>query len=834
MKTLCKRISWSLAAVFCLAAGQTLQAQKISALTTVTRGTNTDLLVLNIFTNGGWITRSIATSNLLDVLKSFNNWPAAGGGGGAGITPVINLVHGTNVNVGNTTNQSVITYTNGSFKFTFTGSAVSGETIQWAVANTNGGANLYTTNTTGIRDLTSPTNLLATTFFVPSNSIRVFTFKYNGPASEWQLWGNIMAGLDIAWPTGSALTNNGLLSLLFSGTGAFAQTNGPTLNNPTFIGDPLAPTPTASDNDTSVATTAFVSQVSSNRVRVAAGTGGITVTPSGSGGVETFTVSDDDAGGGGGGASTNEIDFTIAIIPDTQSSTSIDSNIFWNAMQHLKTNATALNLRAVIGEGDIVQTGGTLLEWTNGVIGWGKIYSNDIPVLVPQGNHDFDENGTIFIGTRALTNFNTYFGTNYYRAKSWFNGDFYGTSNHAENAYFFLTNGPSVYGFMQLEFGPRTNVMNWATNVIGSNNLVHWFITTHSYLYRDNSRVDPSDLYDPKVWQCCTNAADGEDMWNYFVKSYPNIVAVFSGHDLGDGQGRLAQQGTFGNVVSQYLFNYQVGTDDNGVSGRYQILRFRPQRGLVQVQTYSPVTDTYTTTSEFEFGFPIALADNRTSTATQSHYIEEFWDDSAGFWTAFVANSGTTTWAVDPPVGGLFGWSFIAAASVSNGAAGIYIPAGSSGNLYFGTDAVESRWRIYTPALSASTTVYTLVVGYGDTTSATEPVDGAYFWYTHSFFGGNWGAKTSNNSTRSSATNGTPVAVTGSALWDLRIVATSSQVDFYVSSNKGSTWTLIGSSTSNIPSAAGREFTLESYIVKQGGSVGTDYRGYYIERLEYW
>lgn len=37
----------------------------------------------------------------------------------------------------------------------------------------------------------------------------------------------------------------------------------------------------------------------SNYVRVAAGSGGITVTPSGSGGVMTYTISDDDAGGGG-------------------------------------------------------------------------------------------------------------------------------------------------------------------------------------------------------------------------------------------------------------------------------------------------------------------------------------------------------------------------------------------------------------------------------------------------------------------------------------------------------------------------------------------------------
>lgn len=74
---------------------------------------------------------------------------------------------------------------------------------------------------------------------------------------------------------------------------------------------------TASNNLYSTETTrnAAVSNalvtLSSNNVRVAAGSGGITVTPSGSGGVMTFTVSDDDAGSGSGGTNFPNVNLLV-------------------------------------------------------------------------------------------------------------------------------------------------------------------------------------------------------------------------------------------------------------------------------------------------------------------------------------------------------------------------------------------------------------------------------------------------------------------------------------------------------------------------------------------
>lgn len=535
--------------------------------------------------------------------------------------------------------------------------------------------------------------------------------------------------------------------------------------------------------------------------------------------------------------STNESDFTIAVFPDTQSQTGStsgsDSNDFFNACQHLLTNATALNLKAVIGLGDIVQLGNVQQEWTNAYVGYGKLFSNSIPVFLAQGNHDLDDQGVTAGLERWVTNYNSWFGTNYLFPKSWWNGDIYGSgaSNHVENAYFLLTNGPSVYGFMNLEFGPRTNVLDWASNIVESLPLVKWFITTHSYMYRDDSRVGGTDLFSPHVYACCTNGADGEGVWQYFVREHPNIFTVMSGHDLADGQGRLASRGKFNNVVSQYLFNYQLGTDDNGVSASFELLTFRPTKGIVEVRTYSPVTDTYNTEATYEFGFPLQLVDNQaTAGAASGRYREEFFWAAANQWTAAIANSGSASWGVTPASGAAdFGWVGVFAGSVSNGAS-LIRTANTAG--FFGSQTLQLDIRLETATLSDSDNLHTTVVGFGDSTVAgTEPVDGAYFIWTDTIFGGNWAAKTRNNSTDTWATNGIAVAVSGGAVWDLRIIGTSDEVDFYVSADRGTTFTQIGSSTSNIPSSSARVFGVQAYNVKQGGAVGTTFRGIYIDRI---
>ena len=73
--------------------------------------------------------------------------------------------------------------------------------------------------------------------------------------------------------------------------------------NPTFTGNPKAPTPSASDDDTSIATTAFVQDAISDLVAdVTEESNTVTVTKE-DGTTSTFDIEGGDGGGGGGGAS---------------------------------------------------------------------------------------------------------------------------------------------------------------------------------------------------------------------------------------------------------------------------------------------------------------------------------------------------------------------------------------------------------------------------------------------------------------------------------------------------------------------------------------------------
>lgn len=149
----------------------------------------------------------------------------------------------------------------------------------------------------------------------------------------------------------------------------------------------------------------------------------------------------------------------------------------------------------------------------------------------------------------------------------------------------------------------------------------------------------------------------------------------------------------------------------------------------------------------------------------------------------------------------------------------------------FSTNIWSYTVRVRSPAaLSTDADVYHLWIGFGDSTAGADPVDGAYFEYQHTL-SANWLGKTSNNSTRTTASGGSDVAVVANTWYDLRMEGNSSSVTFYVSSDGGYTWTNIGTSSTNIPSTSGREFGLQVIISKEAGSVGTTSRSLYLDRF---
>jgi hypothetical protein len=84
---------------------------------------------------------------------------------------------------------------------------------------------------------------------------------------------------------------------------------------------------------------------------------------------------------------------------------------------------------------------------------------------------------------------------------------------------------------------------------------------------------------------------------------------------------------------------------------------------------------------------------------------------------------------------------------------------------------------------------FTAQIGLGSTTGRAENVNGCYIFFSNA--NANWQCKTSSGSTRTTTNSG--VAVTTATSYELKMIATTAQVLFYINNN------LVATHTNNIP-----------------------------------
>lgn len=163
-----------------------------------------------------------------------------------------------------------------------------------------------------------------------------------------------------------------------------------------------------------------------------------------------------------------------------------------------------------------------------------------------------------------------------------------------------------------------------------------------------------------------------------------------------------------------------------------------------------------------------------------------------------------------------------------------------------GTDSQTTYASLMIPVLSTVSDEYTVYLGFIDTISGADQVDGVYFQYDRlTTSSDKWRIATANNSSRSKqtldGTNGTIDSPITAAGWvNARIKCTSSRCDFYLA-NPAGTWNNVGSActagsgcTLNsvaLPSTTSRVFGVGACIVKSAGTTNTlldlDVLGYY-------
>lgn len=287
-------------------------------------------------------------------------------------------------------------------------------------------------------------------------------------------------------------------------------------------------------------------------------------------------------------------EFTVIVLPDTQIYSAAYPHIFKAQTEWIARNRTAMNIHFVVGLGDVVDHGSTLSQFQNADAAVRVLDQAGVPYVLPPGNHDYTDNRP---SSRTATLFNQFFGPARYAGKPHYKGSFPTGSN--ENFYaIFNVNGRQLL-VLALEFTPRSSALQWASNVLAANRDKDAIITTHSYLFSDDSRVAKCDP-DSSATYGLTADNDGEEMWHNFVKQHSNVVMVLSGHiKVGDGTGRLSEIGLNGNLVNQVLADYQAYPQGGG--GYLRIMRFTPSLNRVEVSTYSPYLNSYLTDPENQF-----------------------------------------------------------------------------------------------------------------------------------------------------------------------------------------------------------------------------------------
>ena len=178
-------------------------------------------------------------------------------------------------------------------------------------------------------------------------------------------------------------------------------------------------------------------------------------------------------------------------------------------------------------------------------------------------------------------------------------------------------------------------------------------------------------------------------------------------------------------------------------------------------------------------------------------------------------------------VGHLAGVQGVAIVSTGMGTTGYGVLSSGLSSIDLGEGAIEYNIRINVPTVSDGTDTFAVRVGISDSSGGADPVDGAYFRYTHSANGGRWECVTRSNSVEIATDSGLSTGVGSTSFVKLRILTDPvvGNVKFYVNN------LLVQTHTTNIPTGSARGTGLvPAGILK---SAGTTSRAMYVDYAEF-
>lgn len=281
-------------------------------------------------------------------------------------------------------------------------------------------------------------------------------------------------------------------------------------------------------------------------------------------------------------------DFTIVVLPDTQYYTVPNNGFqdyFYDQTKWVVANHEAYNIVGVIHNGDIVDAGAVIAQWTVADTAMSTLEEplrgmpDGMPYGVCVGNHDQSPNGN----AGNTENFNVYFGVDRFESRPYYGGHY--SSDNDENWVTFSAGGLD-FVVVNLQFDPDANpaVLAWARSIFESHPDAFGILNTH-YLLGSGGNF----------------GAQGQAIYNA-LRDVDNVQLMTSGHVSAEARRTDEFEG---NTIHTMLADYQFR--DDGGAGYMRIWEFSPQSGELTVRSYSPTLDTWETDENSEFTIPVEL-----------------------------------------------------------------------------------------------------------------------------------------------------------------------------------------------------------------------------------
>jgi hypothetical protein len=343
--------------------------------------------------------------------------------------------------------------------------------------------------------------------------------------------------------------------------------------------------------------------------------------------------------------STSDPDFSIVLFPDTQYYHGQNAYVFKDQVNWVASHRSSLNIKAVIGLGDIVDGGGYPVDsagnvngscsnipssnwktqWQDAQAAIGILNSAGIYYQPTIGNHDYDCEADR-PQPRSTTNYFYHLGHLGLSPTTYFLDS---NGNRTPNFYKIMQIGSTNYMILSLELFPQSWVVAKANTLI-SNFHGPVILATHAYLANDGSgptfgSTFPAGSAYPlcsgfpsSVYGCLTDSyasykpvgggTDGIALWYKLIGAHPNVFMALSGHVRNPSPGNYPFVPDYNGVGHvdcsvqswttlcsnpyrpvQILSDFQ-GQGNNGFFGYgyLRILTVSPSKKSVSVFTYSP------------------------------------------------------------------------------------------------------------------------------------------------------------------------------------------------------------------------------------------------------